>query len=125
QKLFNAMKPLLEKDFNVVQFQIETLPFYSQDLEQDFPSAAQNLKNQIESSVGILIVTPEYNRAIPGVLKNAIDWASRPFGKSSWTNKPTAILGITPGSPGTLAAQQNLRLVLSAVGARVLTHPEM
>ncbi len=125
KKLFHATRPLLEKDVEVLEFSIEVLPFYSQDLEGELPSVVQDLKKNIENSDGIMIFTPEYNRSIPGVLKNAIDWASRPYGKSSWTDKKVAILGLTPGATGTLAAQQNLRLVLSAVGAHTMTHPEM
>lgn len=125
QKLFNAMKPFLEKNFEVVQFQIETLPYFSQDLESDLPASVKDLKTQIEKSAGIIIYTPEYNRSIPGVLKNAIDWGTRPYGKSSWTGKKTTVIGLTPGNPGTLAAQQNARLVLSACGAYTMTHPEM
>ena len=102
------------------------LPLYNQDLEEDdFPASAQKLKDQIEQADGILIATPEYNRSIPGVLKNALDWTSRPAGENSWRNKPVAIVGATPGLIGTAMAQTNLRLVLGFLGARIMSDPEL
>ncbi len=89
------------------------LPLYSYDYDEDFPPEARVFKEAIESVDAVLFVTPEYNRSIPGGLKNAIDWASRPYGQNSFTRKPSAIIGTSPGAIGTAIAQQSLRSVLA------------
>ena len=91
---------------------IRELPLYSYDYDPDFPPIARALKQSIAEVDGILFVTPEYNRSIPGALKNAIDWASRPWGSNSFTRKATAVIGTSPGSLGTAVAQQHLRSVM-------------
>src|SRR5262245_24105964 len=103
---------------------IDDLPLFSQDLEPSPPAAVTRLKREIEAADGVLIVTPEYNRSIPGVLKNAIDWASRPYGKNSFDSKPTAALGTSQGAVGTAAAQQHLRSILAYLNVVLMGQPE-
>jgi len=91
---------------------IRELPLYSYDYDADFPPVARAFKQAIGRMDAILFVTPEYNRSIPGALKNAIDWASRPWGSNSFTRKPSALIGTSPGAIGTAVAQQHLRSVL-------------
>lgn len=100
------------------------LPLYNQDLEGAFPASAQSLKDLLAQADGVLIVTPEYNRSFPGVLKNAIDWASRPSGTNSFDGKPTALLGVS-GALGTTQAQQQLRNVMLHLNTHLLGQPEM
>lgn len=100
------------------------LPLFNADLEQDFPAEALAIKRSIEAADGVLFVTPEYNRGIPGVLKNAIDWASRPGGANSFNGKPAAIVGVS-GSLGTTQAQQQLRNVLVYLNTKLMGQPEM
>ncbi len=107
--------------FNV--FDVASLPFYSQDLEAELPSEVAELKRAVEAAEGILIVTPEYNRSIPGVLKNALDWGSRPPGSNVCAGKRAAIAGASTGAIGTFGAQQHLRNVLSFLDVRVMNQP--
>jgi len=94
------------------ELEIRELPLYSYDYDADFPPVAKAFKQSISEVDAILFVTPEYNRSIPGALKNAIDWASRPWGSNSFSRKPTGVIGTSPGSIGTAVAQQHLRSVL-------------
>jgi chromate reductase len=103
---------------------IDDLPLFSQDLEPSPPASVTRLKGEIEAADGVLIVTPEYNRSIPGVLKNAIDWASRPYGKNSFNGKPTAAIGTSMGAVGTAAAQQHLRSILAYLNVFLMGQPE-
>jgi len=103
---------------------VGTLPLYDQDQDSDQPEPTKALKQQIRDADGLLFATPEYNRSIPGVLKNAIDHASRPPRDSAWKDKPAAIFGVSPGKIGTALAQQHLRSVLAAVLVPVLHGPE-
>lgn len=96
---------------------IKDLPLYSWDYDQDFPAEGRALKQAIEASDGILFVSPEYNRSIPGGLKNAIDWGSRPWGANSFARKPTGIIGASPGAVGTAVMQSSMRSVLSFLDA--------
>lgn len=104
---------------------ISQLPVYSRDYDADYPAAARALKEHVESVDGVLIVTPEYLRSIPGALKNALDWASRPWGTNSFNGKPVAITGVSVGSIGTAAAQQGLRAILGHLNAPTMGQPEM
>jgi chromate reductase len=104
---------------------IASLPLFNQELEADYPSGAQAVKDMVESSDGVLIVTPEYNRGIPGVLKNAIDWASRPHGANSFDGKPTGIVGASGGLLGTGPAQAQLRNVMLYLNTKLLGQPEV
>lgn len=100
------------------------MPLFNEELEADYPAEAQALKEQLKDADGVLFVTPEYNRSFPGVLKNAIDWASRPWGTNSFNGKPAAIVGVS-GSLATTQAQQQLRNVLIYLNTKLLGQPEM
>jgi chromate reductase, NAD(P)H dehydrogenase (quinone) len=92
---------------------IKDLPLYNRDLDENYPPEARALKQAIANVDAVLFITPEYNRDIPGSLKNAIDWASRPWGTNSFNRKPSAVIGASPGKIGTAVAQQNLKGILS------------
>ena len=124
RKLANAIVKLAPPEFSFQQVQIGDLPLYNQDDDANPAESVKRLKNEIKSAQGLLFVTPEYNRSIPGVLKNAIDHASRPYGQSAWTGKPAGILGVSTGPIGTALAQQHLRSILSALNAPALCQPE-
>lgn len=110
-------------DFRFVE--IGDLPLYNQDHDGDQPAAARRLKQDIRAADAVIFATPEYNRSIPGVLKNALDHASRPYGDSAWTGKPAGIVGISPGRIGTALAQSHLRAVLAVLGMPTLSAPEL
>lgn len=124
-RLARALEKLMPEGFSFDYVEIGDLPLYNQDLEADIPAPVVRLKRQVESAQGVLFATPEYNRSLPGVLKNAIDWASRPYGKSSWNGKPSGVVGASPGAIGTAMAQQHLRNILSAQGSPALPTPEV
>lgn len=104
---------------------VGSLPLFNQDMESDYPAEAQAMKDKIEAADGVLLVTPEYNRSFSGVLKNAIDWASRPWGKNSFDGKPVGIVGATISPLGTGPAQAALRQVMVYLGAKVMGQPEL
>ena len=122
--LLRATQKHAPEGMDISIFDISALPLYNQDAEETFPSRAQALKDAIESSDGIIIATPEFNRSIPALLKSAIDWASRPYGKNSFAGKNMLVLGASPGQVGTVVAQQHLKAVLSFLDARVVGQPE-
>lgn len=101
------------------------LPLYNQDLDYNLPPEVVELKRVVEEADGVLFVTPEYNRSFPGVLKNAIDWASRPWGSNSFAGKPTAIVGASIGALGATQAQAQLRNVLLFLDTKVMGQPEV
>jgi chromate reductase len=101
------------------------IPLFNQDLENNPPGAVIELKKAIKEADAILFVTPEYNYSIPGVLKNAIDWASRPYGDNSWEDKPVAITGASPGMLGTARAQNHLRQILLFSNMHPVNRPEV
>ncbi len=105
--------------------EIGDLPHYNDDLWQDPPKSVLRLKQDIESADAVLFVTPEYNRSFSGVLKNAIDWGTRPWGKNSWKGKPSAIVGASPGAIGTAVAQNALRPVVDVVDTVIMSQPEV
>ena len=111
--LSKALIRLAPPELELVEIPIKGLPLYSYDYDADYPPEGRALKDAVASVDAVLFVTPEYNRSIPGGLKNAIDWASRPWGDNSFTRKPSAVIGASPGSIGTAVAQQSLRSVLS------------
>jgi len=125
QRLFRAIKKIAPSELEFSDFDISTLPFFSQDIEGNSPEAVKKFKSQVESADAILFITPEYNRSIPGVLKNAIDWGTRPSGKNSLEKKKAAILGMSAGKTGTMSAQQHLRAILTGCGVYTLPKPEM
>ena len=110
--LAKALTRLAAPGLELVEIPIKDLPLYSYDYDADYPPAARAFKQAIADVDAVLFVTPEYNRSIPGALKNAIDWASRPWGKNSFANKPSGVIGTSPGVIGTAVAQQQLRGVL-------------
>jgi Predicted flavoprotein len=122
--LANALIRLAPDDLEFTEIPIGGLPLYSPDYDADYPPEARALKDAIAASDAVLFVTPEYNRSIPGALKNAIDWASRPWGQNSFDHIPAAVIGASVGAIGTALAQQSLRAVLSFCNARQMTAPE-
>ena len=122
--LANALIKLAPDELDFIDIPIGELPLYNRDYDTDYPPAGRALKAAIESVDAILFVTPEYNRSIPGALKNAIDWASRPWGQNSFDHLPAAVIGASPGAIGTAVGQQSLRAVLSFANARQMTAPE-
>ena len=111
--LSRALIRLAPPELEFTEIPIGDLPLYSPDHDADYPPQARELKSAIARSDAVLFVTPEYNRSIPGALKNAIDWASRPYGKNAFTRKPSAVIGTSPGKIGTAVAQQHLRSILA------------
>jgi chromate reductase, NAD(P)H dehydrogenase (quinone) len=124
RELSKALIRLAPDDLSFTEIPIGNLPLYSPDFDPDFPPEATALKETIAAADAILFVTPEYNRSIPGALKNAIDWASRPWGQNSFDQMAAAVIGTSPGQLGTALAQQSLRGVLSYCNARQMTAPE-
>src|SRR6516225_2611817 len=125
RQLAHAVTSLAPADFTFEYVDIGVLPLYSQEYDADYPEVARRLKQQIESVDGLLFVTPEYNRSMPGVLKNALDWGSRPWGTNSWRGKPGAVLGTSLGATGTALAQQHLRNVLAYLDVATMGQPEV
>lgn len=109
--------------FNIVT--LDDVPMFNQDLEDNVPAPVARIKQAVSEADGVLFVTPEYNRSIPPVLKNALDWCSRPIGKNSWGGKPAALAGTSPGAVGTAVAQSHLRSVMTMLGMCVLGQPEV
>lgn len=120
RQLAGALAKLGEGKMAAKLVQIDDLPLYNQDLEDPLPASVARFKDEIARSDGVLLVTPEHNRSIPAVLKNAIDWGTRPYGKNVWAGKPAAIAGTSPGAIGSAIAQQHLRQVLGNLGALVM-----
>ncbi len=123
-KLANAIVKLAPPEFTFTQLQIGNLPLYNQDDEANPADSIKQLKAEIMAARGLLFVTPEYNRSIPGVLKNAIDHASRPYGQSAWAGKPAGVMGASIGPIGTAMAQQHLRNMLAYLDVPTLGQPE-
>ena len=111
--LANALVRLAPEGLELKEIAIKDLPLYNRDLDGDYPPVAKAFKEAVRAADAVLFVTPEYNRSIPGALKNAIDWASRPYGTNSFTGKPSAVIGASPGKIGTAVGQQHLRSILA------------
>lgn len=124
RKLALALARLAPSELKLSEIPFSDLPIYSYDYDADFPPAAKAFKKAIADADAVLFVTPEYNRSIPGGLKNAIDWASRPWGQNSFVHKPAAVIGTSPGAIGTAIAQQQLRSVLGFLNAPQMNSPE-
>lgn len=124
-KLARAIAKLGQDKFDAQFVDIGDLPLFSQDLEAAVPAAVTRVKNDIASASAVLFVTPEYNRGIPGPLKNAIDWCSRPYGKNSFAGKPAALCGASPGAIGAACAQAHIKPVLSYLDLALMGQPEM
>lgn len=124
RKLANALFKLAPAQLTFQEISYRDLPIYSYDYDADYPEAGRTFKAAIEDSDAILIVTPEYNRSIPGGLKNALDWASRPWGTNSFANIPSAVIGTSPGAIGTAVGQQHLRSILGFLNSPQMNSPE-
>lgn len=122
--LANAITKLAPADFIFKFVEIGDLPLYNQDDDANPAASVKRLKNDIRAAQGVLFVSPEYNRSIPGVLKNALDQASRPYGQSAWSGRPAGMLGVSPGAIGTALGQQHLRNVLAYLDMPTLGQPE-
>jgi chromate reductase, NAD(P)H dehydrogenase (quinone) len=120
RKLAQALVRLGGAAFDANFIQIDDLPIYNQDNEQPVPATVARFKAEVEASDALLFVTPEYSRSIPAVLKNAIEWGSRPWGKTSWPNKAAAVIGTSGGVISTAVVQQHLKAVLSAQGLHLI-----
>ncbi|BBP00399.1 NADPH-dependent FMN reductase [Sulfuriferula nivalis] len=124
RKLASAIVKLAPSAFAFQQVQIGDLPLYNQDDDASPAETVQRFKAEIAAADGVLFVTPEYNRSIPGVLKNALDHGSRPYGQSVWAGKPAGVLGVSSGAIGTAMAQQHLRNIISYLDMPTMTQPE-
>jgi chromate reductase len=124
RQLAGALVQLAPSELKLTEIPIRDLPLYSQDYDENYPPPAQAFKQAIEEADAILFVTPEYNRSIPGGLKNAIDWASRPWGQNSLDRKPSGVIGTSPGAIGTAVAQSHLRGVLCFCNSPLMTEAE-
>lgn len=125
RSLLRAAVELAPSEIEIEIFDIAEIPLFNQDLEVNSPEIVKKFKSKIESADGILFVTPEYNYSIPGVLKNAIDWASRPYGQNSFEGKPVAIMGASVGMGGTIRAQIALRQTFGFLDVRDMKKPEI
>lgn len=123
--LLDASRALAPEDMRIESFDLRDVPMYNGDLDTDAarPADAQRFKQAVADADAVLIASPEYNHSVPGVLKNAIDWASRPGFKCVFTGKPVAIMGASGGPVGTARGQQDLKLILMSMLALVLPHP--
>lgn len=125
RKLANALVALAPPELSFKDIRIDDLPLYNQDDDASPAGTVKRLKEEITACQGLLFATPEYNRSIPGVLKNAIDHASRPYGQSVWGGKPAGVVGVSVGAPGTSMAQQHLRNILAYLDVPTLGQPEV
>ena len=124
RKLAKALVRLAPPELGMSEISFKDLPLYSYDYDTDYPPVAKTFKAEIAAVDAVLFVTPEYNRSIPGGLKNAIDWASRPYGRNSFTRKPSAVIGTSPGAIGTAVGQQHLRSILGFCNSPQMNAPE-
>lgn len=124
RRFASALTRLGPSDFSYRFVEIGDLPLYNQDDDQNPAAPVKRMKDEIRSASGVIFVTPEYNRSIPGVLKNALDHGSRPYGQSVWAGKPAGIIGVSPGTIRTACAQQHLRAILGYLDMPTLGQPE-
>lgn len=124
QRLADALVLMAPADFSFRKVRIDDLPLYNQDDDANPAPSVKRLRDEIAASQALLFVTPEYNRSIPGVLKNAIDHASRPYGQNKWAGKPGGVIGVSIGAIGTALAQQHLRNILAYLDVPTLGQPE-
>lgn len=125
KQLANGLIKLFPKNFSFKFIKMDDLPLYNQDLDGKQPEPVNRLKKEITDCDALIFLTPEYNRSMPGVLKNALDHGSRPYGQNSWANKPAGVLGASVGTMGTALAQQHLRNVLAYLDTPTLNQPEV
>ncbi len=124
RKLAAGVAKLAPPDFSFKQLEISDLPLYNQDDDANQAGPVKRLKTEIAAAQGLMFVTAEYNRSVPGVLKNALDHASRPYGQNAWAGKPAGVLGASVGAVGTAVAQQHLRTILAYLDVPTLGQPE-
>ena len=124
RQLANALEKMVPADLSFQYLRIDDLPLYNQDDDGNPAATVKRLKSEVSAAQGLLFVTPEYNRSMPGVLKNAIDHASRPYGQNAWAGKPGGVIGASIGGTGTAMAQQHLRNVLAYLDVPTLGQPE-
>ncbi|MEP6876971.1 MAG: NAD(P)H-dependent oxidoreductase [Burkholderiales bacterium] len=124
RKLAEGLTRLAPAEFSFMHLNVGDLPLYNQDDDADQAASVKRIKSEIAASQGLLFVTPEYNRSMPGVLKNALDHASRPYGQNAWAGKPAGVIGASVGPVGTALAQQHLRNVLAYLDVPTLGQPE-
>jgi chromate reductase len=124
RKLFSFFRDEAKDAFDFDEFEIKSLPFFSQDIEDSPPAVAADFKERVKACDGVLLITPEYNRSFPGVLKNALDWGSRPYGQNLWSGKPAGIIGTSPGAIGTFGAQTQMRVIMNFLDLRTMNQPE-
>ncbi len=124
RRLAEVLIELLDQEIAFVEIPIGDLPLYNHDQDAAFPPEATRLKEAFAASDGLLFVTPEYNRSVPGALKNALDWASRPYGDNSLAGIPAGVIGASIGAPGTSMSQQHLRNILVFLDVRTMPQPE-
>ena len=125
RKLAKALAKLGQGKFKFHFVELGDIPIYNEDLWKDPPAAVLRMKKDIESADAVLFATPEYNRSIPPVVKNAIDWGTRPWGKNSWAGKPASIVGTSPGAVGTAVAQTHLRSIAPILELVLMGQPEV
>lgn len=125
RKFAEAIGRLARGKLNFRFIEIGDLPLYDYELEADLPAAVSRFKSEIEAADAVLFVTPEYLRAVPAALKNALEWGARPWGQMSFAGKPGAIIGTTPGAIGTAVAQAQLRAIVSVLDVALLVQPEI
>ncbi|MDR2504201.1 MAG: NAD(P)H-dependent oxidoreductase [Deltaproteobacteria bacterium] len=125
RKLAEGLMDMGRELFAWNMLSLQHVPLLNQDMEADLPASVRGLKDAVAGADGVLLVTPEHNRQMPAVLKNAVDWCSRPYGRGQWMGKPLAITGISPGAVGTAVAQAQLRALLSLLGGIVMPFPEV
>ncbi len=123
--LLRAMQSFAPEGMQIDIVEIGNIPLYNSDDEAAFPASAQALKDKIAAADGVIIATPEFNRSISGVLKNAIDWVSRPYGKNSFARKPVLVAGVSSGKIGTAVAQSHLKQIMVYLDADVIGQPEL
>lgn len=124
RKLFKVVEELAPDSITLRTFEIKKLPYFSQDIEHDPPDSIIRFKDMIREADAVLFITPEYNRSLPGVLKNAVDWGSRPYGQNLWDRKPAGVMGASTGNIGTFGAQHHLRQILAYLNMSVMGQPE-
>ena len=124
RKLARALERLAPESLELIEIPIAELPLYNRDFDVDYPPAGRAFKEAVERVDALIFVTPEYNRSVPGALKNAIDWGSRPSGTNSFAHKPSGVIGASTGKIGTAVAQQHLRSILSFVNSPEMAQPE-
>jgi chromate reductase len=124
QRLYNEIVRLNTTNISFQTFDISSLPFFSQDIENNPPENVVNFQNIVQNADAVIFITPEYNRSFPGVLKNAIDWCTRPYGKNLWKRKSAAIIGASVGKIGTFGAQQHLKNVCNFLDMNLMNQPE-